>query len=137
MKNDDRIEMTILGQKRMVSLEELLTLYKQLDDPHPEENAKENFRTHKEKQERIAVIQEASKSVEGILKFLEREFSNDYDSNFDTFGGDITQDVFEVASLLPLEELEEFASRIREPEYSKKFQEIINKKKEEQEQEVR
>ncbi|MBR2743982.1 MAG: hypothetical protein IKE01_01620 [Clostridia bacterium] len=40
------IKIILFGQERLVSLEDLIKIYRELGDPTPEENARKNFETH-------------------------------------------------------------------------------------------
>ena len=51
-------------------------------------------------------------SPDSILKASGMEFSDDYDYNLDTFGGNVRDDVFALASELPTEMLEEFSKEL-------------------------
>lgn len=128
MRNNEKIKITIMGKEREFTLPQLVELYKQLEDPYAESHAESNFHYHRYEQNRKAHIDEARKTPEGILKFVEVEFSDDYDYNLNTFSGNVRNDVFALAAELPVEMLEEFSKKIDDETYKSKLQSILDEK---------
>lgn len=117
---DKKIEMTLLGKKRLVSLQDLIKIYEELGDPNPKENAIKNYDAH---------IIESLKTPEEILNYIKIAFENDYDPNFDIFGGSVKDIIFELAEKLPYDMLEKFTSKFHDDLYAPKFKEILNRKR--------
>lgn len=130
MENEKKIKITIMGTEREFSLSQLIEIYKQIGDPNPESHAEESFRYHENIQNRSSRIEEAKKSPESLLRFINTEFSNDYDYNLGVFGGKVGKDVFELAAQLPTDMLESFIKKFNDETYKPVLQAILDRKKE-------
>ena len=143
-----KITITILGRERILTLDELVEIYKSIDDPNPERNALLSFNSHKKIQKNKEYLYEISDDdlstvelaykydypPEKIEKIVDIAFSNDYDYNYGVFGGSVPEEIFElIDDKLPLEDLEKFSSKIHDEEYSSRLEKIIEKKKKEKE----
>ncbi len=137
-KEEKRIQMTILGKTRDISLDELIELYKSIDDPSPDRNARASFSIHKLAQERKEKIEKAHSSPEAMFNFVWDEINSaylGYDYGMDYTVSPIPEDVYGVAEELPIKDLERIMNRLTEGDQIKRFQRIIDAKKEKEREE--
>ena len=132
-KEEKRIQMTILGKTRDISLDELIELYKSIDDPSPDQNARASFRIHELAQQRKEQLEKAHSSPEAMFNFVWDEINSaylGYDYGMDYNVSPIPEDVYGIAEELPIKDLERIMNRLTEEDQLKRFQRIIDAKKE-------
>lgn len=134
MANEEkRIQMTILGKTRYISLKELIELYKSIDDPSAETHARASFRIHELAQARKEQLEKAHESPEAMFNFVWDEINSaylGYEYRMNYHVSPIPDDVFEIAEELSVKDLERIVDRCDpDEEHTKRFQELLDAKK--------
>ncbi len=132
-KEEKRVEITILGKKREITLPELIELYKSIDDPSAETHARSSFRIHELAQARKEQLEKACSSPEERYKFVIGEVNAaylGYEYGMNYHVSPIPDDVFEIAEGLSADELEKIVYRCDpDEEHTKRFQALLDAKK--------
>ena len=133
MSEKETIKITIMGKERDLTLEDLIEIYRQIDDLSPERNARASFVMHKRAQDRKREISKAMETPESMYEFVYGEFKfSNWLNNFGSYSpsNDVPDDVFEVASNLSEEQLKKLLDRVSDPNHIQRLQELLDKKKE-------
>ena len=133
MSEKETIKITIMGKERDLTLEDLIEIYRQIDDLSPERNARASFVMHKKVQDRKREISKAMETPESMYEFVYGEFKfSNWLNNFGSYSpsNDVPDDVFEVASNLSEEQLKKLLDRVSDPNHIQRLQELLDKKKE-------
>jgi hypothetical protein len=132
-KEEKRVEITILGKTREITLPELIELYKSIDDPSAETHARSSFRIHELAQARKEQLEKACSSPEERYKFVIGEVNAaylGYEYGMNYHVSPIPDDVFEIAEGLSVDELERIVYRCDpDEEPTKRFQALLDAKK--------
>ena len=137
-EEEKRITMTILGKERDISLDELIELYKSIDDPSAELNARSSFRVHELAQQRKEQLEKAHSSPEAMFDFVMNEVDSaylGYEYGLDYDVSPIPEDVYGVAEELSIKDLERIINRCTEDKHIARFQKILDSKKEKEQDE--